>query len=367
MKFSCNLLRIILFILFLLLVSTYIYRNPVGDDGWFAEQSFWLYKVGIVRSNFFEGVLKWDQQLLVSHKLFILFGACLIHFFGPVLPTFQLVGFIFFCILIIQIGMYIKKRDEKTNYYLLLFLILIFSNRFMVKVSFENRPELMLAALGLISFFLIQSPNPTFAKIMSSGILSGLAILSHLNGTIFFLAGIFTLAYYRKYRYLFIFFAAGIFVSLLYFIDIFKAQNGFSLWYYQFRNDPATQKTFSLSSKLELLLTYPKFFFLGLQQTIFSIIILYVFWYLRKYFKEIPKILRVYFSFLLLSFWLITKNHSIVYAPIFIPFMIIILYEIYRIKPFSNNILKYTPWISSSPLQRDIQEPTIQRNWPCTY
>jgi hypothetical protein len=57
---------------------TYIHRYPTGDDAWFAEQSYWLQKEGIIRSEFFTGVLGWDKHLLVSHKLFLGIGAVII-------------------------------------------------------------------------------------------------------------------------------------------------------------------------------------------------------------------------------------------------------------------------------------------------
>lgn len=87
-------------ILIILTGLTYYHRWPTGDDAWFAEQSYWFDKEGIIRSEFFRGVLGWENQLLVSHKLFLVFGACLMHIFGYQLPVVQLVGFIFFCVLV---------------------------------------------------------------------------------------------------------------------------------------------------------------------------------------------------------------------------------------------------------------------------
>jgi hypothetical protein len=44
-------------VLIILTLATFYHRFPTGDDAWFAEQSYWLSKSGIVRSNFFKGML----------------------------------------------------------------------------------------------------------------------------------------------------------------------------------------------------------------------------------------------------------------------------------------------------------------------
>ena len=129
-NFSTVKLTVALIILICLSAATYIYRNPTGDDAWFAEQSYWLKETGIVRSNFFTGVLDWDKQLLVSHKLFLAVGAALMALFGNNLVAVQFSGLIFFLIMVLEIGAYVYKREQsRSSFYLLAILILIFSNR----------------------------------------------------------------------------------------------------------------------------------------------------------------------------------------------------------------------------------------------
>ena len=253
---------IFLGILVLLTCLTYVNRFPTGDDAWFAEQSYWLQKDGVIRSEFFRGILGWENQLLVSHKLFLAFGAVLINIFGFGLPTVQFVGLIPFCFIIFGIISYIQN-DKKVNntYYLLLILLLVFSNRLLIKMSFENRPELMLSALGFGSFLCIRSETNTFIKAALAGFLAALAMLCHLNGVLYLLAGLLTYLYIRKFKEAIIFSIVGGVTALAYFIDVVQAKDGFSIWYYQFRHDPATQNAFGLYSKLIVMLTYPKLFF----------------------------------------------------------------------------------------------------------
>ncbi|MCF0061731.1 hypothetical protein MUK70_21050 [Dyadobacter chenwenxiniae] len=71
----------LLSIFIILTVSTYINRFPTGDDAWFGEQSYWLHKEGIIRSEFFRGIVGWEDQILVSHKLFLGFGAVVIRIY----------------------------------------------------------------------------------------------------------------------------------------------------------------------------------------------------------------------------------------------------------------------------------------------
>ncbi|MCF0038731.1 hypothetical protein [Dyadobacter fanqingshengii] len=68
-----HLVGLLLFFVVLTL-STYINRFPTGDDAWFGEQSYWLEKEGIIRSEFFKGIVGrflkvYSLALLVSFWL----------------------------------------------------------------------------------------------------------------------------------------------------------------------------------------------------------------------------------------------------------------------------------------------------------
>lgn len=335
--------QLILLLSFLisLTATSYYHRYATGDDAWFAEQSYWLEKEGIIRSEFFRGLLGWEKQLLVSHKLFLLVGATMIHFFGYELPVLQFVSLIFFTALVVEIIFYVNREEQKLNsWYLLAVLILVFSNRILIKMSFENRPEIMLAALGFGSFLFISKRKPNYLKIIAAGILAGLAVLTHLNGLIYLLSGAGMLFYLRQYKNALAFSISGGLVSLLYFVDIILAEKGFETWHYQFISDPATQNALGLGSKVLVMITYPILFFHSPEQVALSLLLAFMFWNQRQFLKQLPTSLRIYSSILVIAFWLITKNNSGLYLTLFLPFMLILTYELYKIKPFKTRALK---------------------------
>ncbi|GAB3898452.1 hypothetical protein GCM10028803_17900 [Larkinella knui] len=334
-------LSILLGFLVTLTFLTYYHRNPTGDDAWFAEQAYWLQKIGIIRSNFFSGLLGWDNQILVSHKLFLLVGASFIKLFGYQLPVVQFVGFLSFCIFIGEVVFYLYRKEKAIySWYLLALLILIFSNRLLIKMSFENRPEIMLAALGFGSFLVLQNEKPSLWKAMWAGLLAGLALLVHLNGVIYLLAGLGSLLYLRHYKPAITFAFAGGLTGLLYFMDVFLATDGFNVWYHQFRHDPATQNAFGLYSKLVVMLTYPRLFFYSPEEIALSLLLVFLLWSQRSVIKAVPLGLKVYSFFLFFSFWLITKKNSGLYCVLFMPFMFALVYELYRSRPFITVGLK---------------------------
>ncbi len=320
---------------------TYVNRAPFGDDAWFAEQSYWFYKDGVIRSEYFRGLLGWENQILVSHKLFLIFGAGLIFLFGYEQPVLQLTGFLFFCIIISELLFYIRNREHVLNAWLIpAILVLVFANRLLIKLSFHNRPEMMLAALGFGSFLLLRNSNPRIWKVVLSGVLAGIAFLCHLNGVIYLIAGFGLLVYLKDYRNAAWFGIAGGLTSLLYFADVLAANNGINIWYYQFSGDPATQNAFGLSSKLIQMLTYPRMFLHSPEQMALSVLLIFLVWHQRKHLRFLPVNLRVYALFIFLSFWVITKSNSALYMILFIPFMLVLVYELYRIEPFTNRMLQ---------------------------
>jgi hypothetical protein len=331
----------ILFTLIGLTLTTYLYRNPTGDDAWFAEQSYWLNKVGYIRSDFFTGVLDWHKQLLVSHKLFLAVGAGLMRLFGPNLWAVQLTGLLFFVLLIAELLHYVHEQERTwQSLYVMGLLILIFSNRLLIKMSFENRPEMMLAALGFGSFLLLNRERFRAVHVLLAGVLAGMAVLTHLNGVIYAVAGFGMLLYLRQYRNASLFGITAGLVSLIYFADVVAAPNGFTTWYWQFRHDPATQNAFGIGAKLWVMLTYPTLFVQPPEVLALTLLLVYLLIMQRTFWRQLPQKLTVYIVVLLLAFWLITKKNSGLYSLLFAPFMLALCYELYRQRPFWNTGLK---------------------------
>ncbi len=114
------------------------------------------------------------------------------------------------------------------------------------------------------------------------------------------------------------------------------AKNGFSIWYFQFRNDPATQNAFGLYAKMLVMLTYPKLFFSPPENTALSLLLAFMFWTQQRFIKDLPKLLKIYSLILIIAFWLITKRNTGYYLILFMPFMLVLIYELYKAKPFDT-------------------------------
>ncbi len=313
--------------LIVLALGGYYHRQPTEDDAWFAEESYWLLKTGYVKSEFFRGFLNWDIHYFLSHKLFIVVGAGL-QYLLPLSPYMsKLLGLLFFGVLICLLLFYQQQNHKKIAIWLL--LTLVFSDVLLVKMSFENRPELMVTTLGFGSFLLIYK-NPSLSKSALAGLLAALALLSHLNGIIYILSGFALLLYYKEHRNLLVFSAVSLIVSSLYFYDIWQF-NGLDSWWYQFSNDPATRDSLGGINKLKIMLSYPKIFFESPEQASLSLLVLVLGWHSRVYFSGLRRSLIVYSLVLVVSFWLFTKSVTAIYQVLFIPTFFVWCLELYAL------------------------------------
>jgi hypothetical protein len=333
----------LLFVLIGLAVGTYLNRYPGVDDAWFGEQAYWLQKDGIVRSNFFRGLLGWEKQLFVSHKLHLAIGAVCTYLIGYPLPGVQVVGVVFFLMLLGQLLYYLYRIEKQPfSTYFLCLLVLVFLNRFLVRISFEYRPDLLVSVFGFGSFLCLDRIGPRRSNYWAAaaGLLAACAALTHLNGVAYLVSGVLFLAWQRRWGLGVVFAAVGGAVGSLYFLDVVLAPDGFQTWLYQFRNDPATQNAFGWQTKLLVMLTYPRLFFYTPEHAALSVVFVYMVWHQRRYWVHIPANLRQYFLTFLGVFWLLTKHPSGPYLVLFVPFMLLIIYQSYRQRPFWSRSLQ---------------------------
>lgn len=318
-------LSILVPILMLLTFFSYYKRFPTGDDAWFAEESYWLLHDGVIRSEFFRGLLGWEKQLFVSHKLFLSFGSIMMWLGGNSLYVLKLTSLLFLGLLVFLFKNYISQRQlEKSSLYIALFLL--FSNTLIIKMSFEYRPEVMMMTLGFASYLLIQYQKKYLIAL--GGVLAGMALLCHLNGVIYIIAGFFMLFLSEKKTNALVFGVFATLTSAFYFYDIIQA-NGFDTWLYQFRNDPATQNAFGLMDKLKVMVSFPSIFFKSPQEMAISMLLIAFCWTFKKRLSELPRNLTVYSIVLIVSFWLITKRATGLYEMLFIPTMMAIIIELF--------------------------------------
>jgi hypothetical protein len=328
-------------VLIILTLATFYHRFPTGDDAWFAEQSYWLSKSGIVRSNFFKGMLFWDQHLLVSHKFFILIGALVYRIFGISLLAFQSISFIAELILIGLIYQYIRQR-QLGNKALLMLLFLIFGNISLVTMSFENRPEILLATLGFASFLCLDKSDKYQAAL--AGILAGLALLTHLNGIVFVVAGFFLLLKTKRWHDLIFYSITSFLVSILYFLDVFLSDH-FQLWYYQFTNDPAVVGSLGIRHKLWVMLKFPLIFVGSFKEVGVTLILLTLLFLNKNRFKDLPKNVIYYLIFSILTLWLVTKSVTGFYQLLFLPLLIVLILELLNFMKSDYLFNKWTVFV----------------------
>ncbi len=259
--------------------------------------------------------------------MFIAFGAGLQYLLPLSAYTSKLLGLLFFFILIALLIFYLQKNHSLTNIWSL--LVLIFSNTLLVKMSFENRPKLMVATFGFASFLLIYK-NISSSKSALAAVFGSLAALSHLNGVIYIIAGFIVLLYCKEYHNLLIFSVVALLSLSFYFYDIWLF-NGFATWQYQFGNDPATRDSLGLVNKLKVMVLYPKIFFESPEQIVLSLLLLALGWHCRAFLKYLNARVVVYFLALFLSFWVLTKSATAIYQVLFIPLSFVLIIEFYTI------------------------------------
>jgi hypothetical protein len=328
-------------ILILLTLATFYRRFPTGDDAWFAEQSYWLAKSGLIRSNYFKGMLFWDQHLLVSHKFFILIGSFVYRIFGISLYAFQSISFVAELILIGLIYQYIRQR-QLGNKAPFMLLFLIFGNISLVTMSFENRPEIILATLGFASFLCVDKSNKYWAAL--AGILAGLALLTHLNGIVFVVAGFFLLLKTKRWHDLIFYSFTSFFVSILYFLDVFLSDH-FQLWYYQFTNDPAVVSSLGIQHKLWVMLKFPLIFVGSFKEVGVTLILLTLLYLNKSRLKDLPKNAVYYLIFSILTLWLVTKSVTGFYQLLFLPLLIVLILELLNFMKSDFLLNKWTVFV----------------------
>lgn len=190
------------------------------DDVWLAEYSFWLERLGYVKSEAMRGFSDADHRLFVYHKLLAIEGAALIRLLGfdpYVLKSLSLVflgGSLWLINLLFQ-----KYSKAKESPYLLFALFLSFFHT--INLGFTFRPEIHLVFWGLCSFIFLDKyldgeSNKRF--LLWAGVFSGFGTATHLNGVVFTGASVLFLWVYRKWWAGFVFGAIASWGLFFYFL-----------------------------------------------------------------------------------------------------------------------------------------------------
>lgn len=176
------------------------------DDVWLGEYSYWLNKLGYVKSEAMRGFFTAENQLFVYHKFFHIQGAWLIHWLGfhPYLLKALSLVYVLACLPLLAI-LYYRHSLSKKNLLLLFALFISFFHT--MNLGFTFRPEMHLVFWGLLSYHLLDRYFESNNKwlLSTAGLISGLGIATHLNGVVFTGASVLLLWLQRKWWAGFIF------------------------------------------------------------------------------------------------------------------------------------------------------------------
>ena len=215
------------------LFNRYIYI----DDAWFGEQAYWFSKLGYVKTSSIIDFYGWDERLFVYHKLNIIIGAALIKVFGwspEPLRAFTLLVFLVFLFAAFQ-GLKSKESEWNRIDDKLLFFFLIV-NPLTLLFAFTFRPEILVMSLGFFSFLLLNGKE-TNLKVLLSAALAGIALLVHLNGVMFIVAGFGLLLLRKKLKSALLFGFTTALVASFYFYDLWQPGH-FETFLFQIRHWP---------------------------------------------------------------------------------------------------------------------------------
>jgi len=206
------------------------------DEAWMGEQAYHEAKDGIARQELLTGMFGFEERMLIRHKLHIFLGSVCIRLFGFHLFGFRMVSLFSGLALGWMMRRYLKGMGRERHREFLYSIAILLSTPLMFRYVKIYRPELLMAALGFASFLFIVSSieRKSLLSAAMAGIMAGFAVLAHLNGTIFIVAGLSALLLEKRWRQAAVFFPVSTMVSAAYLWDIV---GDYSLFKWQFFNN----------------------------------------------------------------------------------------------------------------------------------
>ena len=307
-----------------LFASTLPHRIEHFDDAWCAEQAYWLWKDGHVRSELFRGLNFWEDRLYVFHKAFVYAQAPVLWVFN-----FSVVGAKTTPLLFAGAGLglllrYFRGQGEAQALAAALYL----GCGTLVLFGFDNRPETMVMALGFASYLVLSRERLLAGRLVLAGVLAGLAALTHLNGLIYVAAGALWLLGRRGWRPALGFGLAGGLTVGLYFLDALL-DGRLDRLVYQFVHDPVTAANQHWAAKLAVMGRYHQIFLHSEGEIFLTVVVLagLLVLALRRATRPAFSPALRYLLLLLGLFWLLTKSESAFYYLLFVPFLVVVLVE----------------------------------------
>ncbi|UYZ60027.1 glycosyltransferase family 39 protein [Hymenobacter latericus] len=312
-------------LLLALFAATLYHRIARFDDAWCTEQSYWLLKEGIVRSELFRGYNFWHERLYVFHKAFVYIQAPVLYVLGCHIWAARTIPILFSVVGLVLLLRYFRRQPEQQWLVALLYV----GCGCLWLYGVDNRPETMTVASGLASFALLRRASVSAKNAAAAGMLAGLAGLTHLNGVIYLAAGGLWLLVQRRWSHAVLFGLVGGATLGLYLADALW-DNQLDRLLFQFRNDHAASSNFNWAAKLRVMSKFDRIFFHSdgeLPLTVFFLVVIGVLLARPATRRAILTPSMQYLLLLVGIFWLLTKGTSTYYYLLFAPFLMLVAVE----------------------------------------
>ena len=325
-------IRIAIFTLLFVVLTVFIvglyFRTFHGDEIILAEQVLSLQENGFVKAELFNGMGKgWEIRQYHYHKFFILFGAFITSIFELDIWVLRTISLVFFIGLIFLLSRYLKINATSDPLIIGITLTVLLINSTIFEYAFIFRPEIMVAALGFLSFLLLFefTRHDNIWICIGAGAIAGLAAFTHLNGLSYILAGGLILLFFSRWKGALLFgFSAGL-IALLYFFDLQSTVELTAFWE-QFRSDPNLSESDLkvLHAFLRIFNEHMRFFW---NPPVIAFSLLYLFCLVSNFShlkKEHPMLLW-YHLILIACLSAIAQSKTVKYGLIYFPFMVLII------------------------------------------
>lgn len=217
-------------LLSLLLLAISIPGHPLHiDEAWIGEQAYFLARDGYVHSALFAEPDGGDAMLILYHRLFVLAGSFAVRIFGWDIWPLRLVTIISGLGLLAAMALYMRRERNRPAEETLLALLFVL----LIPITFTHfkiyRPEIMMTLFGFLSYWSLERYEKTSHAryAAASGLLAGLAALTHLYGLMFPICAGIMLLRMRRWAGLGIFAGLAVVPFIPYLLDIAVHQDLF--------------------------------------------------------------------------------------------------------------------------------------------
>jgi 4-amino-4-deoxy-L-arabinose transferase-like glycosyltransferase len=190
------------------LVMAFLNREIHNDEAWIGQQVWSLAENAKIESELFRDCPPLDREIIVYHKLLVWCGLAAVKVGGWGLYQLRGISFLSGLITLLLVFQY-SRREAGLWFGWRMTAILLYTPVFWLQML-EFRPEALLLLCGFCSFFLLRlylSGGRLWLAGLS-GLVAGLAGLTHAFGLVFVIAGLFGLLAERRFR------AASVFLMI---------------------------------------------------------------------------------------------------------------------------------------------------------